>query len=62
MHGYAVLAIERLWPASSWSSLDYDGTWKLLHYEARRFFEPLHLALISDAAGATPEAGVRAVG
>lgn len=50
-----------VWPASSWSSLDYDGNWKLLHYEARRFFEPLHLALISDAAGATPEAGVRAV-
>jgi beta-mannosidase len=36
-----------LWPVSSWSSLDYDGGWKLLHYEARRFFEPLHLALIT---------------
>ena len=35
-----------VWPVSSWSSLDYDGGWKLLHYEARRFFEPLHLALI----------------
>jgi beta-mannosidase len=34
-----------VWPVSSWSSLDYDGNWKLLHYEARRFFEPLHLAL-----------------
>ncbi len=36
-----------LWPVSSWSSLDYDGGWKLLHYEARRFFELLHLALIT---------------
>jgi beta-mannosidase len=35
-----------VWPVSSWSSLDYDGSWKLLHYEARRFFESLHLALI----------------
>jgi beta-mannosidase len=35
-----------VWPVSSWSSLEYDGGWKLLHYEARRFFEPLHLALI----------------
>jgi beta-mannosidase len=35
-----------VWPVSSWSSLDYDGSWKLLHYEAKRFFEPLHLALI----------------
>jgi beta-mannosidase len=36
-----------VWPVSSWSSLDYDGSWKLLHYEARRFFESIHLALIS---------------
>ncbi len=35
-----------VWPVSSWSSLDYDGGWKLLHYEARRFYEPLHLALV----------------
>jgi beta-mannosidase len=35
-----------VWPVASWSSLEYDGGWKLLHYEAKRFFEPLHLALI----------------
>jgi beta-mannosidase len=35
-----------VWPVSSWSSLDYDGSWKLLHYEAKRFYESLHLALI----------------
>jgi beta-mannosidase len=35
-----------VWPVSSWSSLDYDGSWKLLHYEARRFYERLHLELI----------------
>ncbi|HOX31068.1 MAG TPA: glycoside hydrolase family 2 protein [Spirochaetales bacterium] len=34
-----------VWPGSSWSSLDYDGGWKLLHYEARRFFDPVFLAL-----------------
>ncbi|MGA2545960.1 MAG: glycoside hydrolase family 2 protein [Rectinemataceae bacterium] len=44
-----------VWPVSSWSSLDYDGSWKLLHYEARRFFEALHLALI------TKDGAVRAV-
>ncbi len=32
-----------LWPVVSWSSLEYDGRWKLLHYEARRFFAPLRL-------------------
>lgn len=34
-----------VWPAVSWSSLNYDGTWKLLHYEARRFYAPVILAL-----------------
>jgi beta-mannosidase len=31
------------WPAISWASIDYDGQWKLLQYEARRFFAPLIL-------------------
>lgn len=35
-----------VWPATSWSSLEYSGTWKLLHYAARRFYDPLLLALI----------------
>ncbi len=30
-----------LWPAASWSSLEYSGKWKLLHYAARRFYAPL---------------------
>ena len=33
-----------VWPVSSWSSLEYDGSWKLLHYEARRFYDPFLLA------------------
>ena len=27
--------------APSWSSTDYGGHWKLLHYAAKRFFSPL---------------------
>lgn len=27
------------WPAVSWSSIDYFGNWKALHYEAKRSFE-----------------------
>jgi len=34
-----------LWPVASWSSIEYSGKWKLLHYEARRFFAPLRLSL-----------------
>ncbi|MGE4453794.1 MAG: glycoside hydrolase family 2 protein [Sphaerochaeta sp.] len=28
------------WPVASWSSIDYRGTWKLLHYAAKRFYSP----------------------
>ena len=28
------------WPVSSWSSIDYYGRWKALHYYARRFYSP----------------------
>jgi beta-mannosidase len=34
------------WPCSSWSSADYFGRWKALHYMARRFYAPL---LVSGA-------------
>ncbi|WP_134681592.1 glycoside hydrolase family 2 protein [Paracoccus ravus] len=29
------------WPVASWSSLEYGGGWKALHYMARRFFAPV---------------------
>ena len=32
------------WPAVSWSSIDYYGEWKGLHYEAKRVFAPIILA------------------
>jgi len=36
------------WSVASWSSLDYFGRWKALHYAARRFYAPLLLS-IEDA-------------
>lgn len=30
--------IDDCWPVASWSSIDYYGNWKALHYYARRFF------------------------
>ena len=33
------------WPVASWSSLDYFGRWKALHYAARRFFAPVMLSI-----------------
>jgi len=28
------------WPVASWSSIDYTGKWKLLHYAAKQFYAP----------------------
>jgi len=36
------------WPVASWSSLDYFGRWKALHYVARRFYAPLMLSIEDD--------------
>jgi beta-mannosidase len=44
------------WPGPSWSSLDYDGRWKALHYLARHFYAPLLLSAVPDG-----EAGAVAV-
>ncbi len=39
------------WPVASWSSIDYTGKWKLLHYAAKRFYAPLMpVAYIKDGA------------
>lgn len=32
------------WPVASWSSIDHNGRYKALHYDARRFFEPIHIS------------------
>jgi beta-mannosidase len=36
------------WPVASWSSLDFFGRWKALHYAARRFYAPLMLSIRDD--------------
>ncbi len=33
------------WPGASWSSIDYTGRWKLLHYQLKKSFEPVLLTL-----------------
>ena len=30
-----------VWPVCSWSSIEHGGKWKLLHYMARRFYQPV---------------------
>ncbi|MEA1911146.1 MAG: glycoside hydrolase family 2 protein, partial [Spirochaetota bacterium] len=35
------------WPVASWSSIEYSGKWKLLHYAAKEFYKPVHLSVFS---------------
>ncbi|MFW6360315.1 MAG: beta-mannosidase [Spirochaetota bacterium] len=37
------------WPVASWSSIEYGGVWKPLHYAAKRFYAPLHVVMLKDA-------------
>ena len=43
------------WPVFSWSSVEFGGKWKALHYGARRFFAP---ALVSAHVPGDETAGV----
>ncbi len=36
------------WPVVSWSSIDYYGNWKAMHYQAQRSFAPLALNAIEE--------------
>ena len=36
------------WPVSSWSSIEYGGKWKPLHYLAKQFYEPIRVVAQPD--------------
>ena len=38
------------WPVASWASIDTHGRWKALHYLAARFFAPIMVSTVEDAA------------
>ncbi|XP_070394202.1 beta-mannosidase-like isoform X2 [Dermacentor albipictus] len=33
--------LNEIWQAPSWSSIEYGGRWKMLHYFAKKFFSPV---------------------
>lgn len=43
------------WPVASWSSIDYYGRWKALHYMVRHFFAPLMVSGVEDVEKGTVE-------
>jgi beta-mannosidase len=38
-----------IWPGMSWSSVDYFGRWKALHYMARKFYSPILVSGLENA-------------
>ncbi len=50
--------INDCWPVASWSSIDYFGNWKALHYMARDFHAPLLISGIEDPTQGTVEVHV----
>lgn len=42
--GAVIWQLNDCWPVASWSSVDYYGRWKALHYYAKRFFAPVLLS------------------
>ena len=43
--GAVIWQLNDCWPVASWSSIDYFGRWKALHYAAKRFFAPVLLSV-----------------
>ena len=39
--GAIVWQLNDIWPVASWSSIDYFGRWKALHYAEKKMFAPV---------------------
>ncbi|MCL2545531.1 MAG: glycoside hydrolase family 2 protein, partial [Clostridia bacterium] len=46
--GAIIWQLNDCWPVTSWSSIDYFGRWKALHYAAKRFFAPVLLSACEE--------------
>ena len=46
--GAIVWQLNDCWPVASWSSIDYFGRWKALHYFEKRFFAPVMLSCCEE--------------
>ncbi|HEY1661569.1 MAG TPA: glycoside hydrolase family 2 protein [Verrucomicrobiae bacterium] len=44
-----------IWPGMSWSSVDYFGRWKALHYMARKFYSPILVSALENIPGQTAD-------
>ncbi|MDO4340149.1 MAG: glycoside hydrolase family 2 protein [Eubacteriales bacterium] len=46
--GTVVWQLNDCWPVASWSSIDYYGRWKALHYYEKRIFAPVLLSCAEE--------------
>ncbi len=46
--GAVVWQLNDCWPVASWSSIDYFGRWKALHYFEKRFFAPVLISCCEE--------------
>ena len=46
--GTLIWQLNDIWPGSSWSSLEFDGRWKMLHYAMKRFFAPTLISCFEE--------------
>jgi beta-mannosidase len=51
--GTLIWQLNDTWPVCSWSSLDHGGGWKMLHYMAKRFYQPVLVTAVPGADGIT---------
>lgn len=42
--GAIIWQLNDVWPCPSWSSIEYNGHWKLLHYEIQKFFNNISIS------------------
>lgn len=49
LQGSLYWQLEDIWVAPTWSSIEYDGRWKILHYAAKDAYEPVIIAPYHNA-------------
>ena len=47
--GTLMWSLGEIWTAPAWSSIQHDGQWKMLHYQARRLFEDVHVSFVRNS-------------
>ena len=56
--GSLIWQLNDTWPVASWASLNHDGSWKLMHYAARRFYASVTCVAYPEETGAISIFGI----